>query len=590
MTADSELLRIYAATGSEEAFAKLVRRHLNLVYSAAMRQVNGDTHLAQDVVQSVFTDLARKASSLTQRELLSGWLYTSAHFAAAKAVRAARRRYTHEQEAHAMQELLQNPAPNVEWESLRPILDEVMHELNEPDRDALLMRFFENRPLAEIGQRLGLSEDAARKRVDRALEKLRAFLSKRGITTAATLASVLSANAVQIAPTGLAGTVVGASLAGAAAGTGTTFTLLKLITMSKLQIGLVGALAGVALAAPVVIQKQNRIHSLIAENVSLRQQASRADETGAENDRLSKLEATADPLTRHNDEHQELLRLRAEVTRLQQDSQALAQLKADPSGVKERIAKIRARLEQMPEKKIPELQFLTEQEWGMARLGKAETDEDYRAAFSMLREKAKDLFARWVGQALHNYAKANGGFLPTDLAQLKPYFTPPVHDPGWKPGDPPHYQLLEVDDAVLQRYQLVQTGKLSDVPQVGTYPPKVSTGDPENDAFAARQREKIKTNLPWTEPVIVEKAPVDEKFDSMFTITVYGYSYRQFGRGNGSGSGTFAKAELGPDGAPVLVDPVSAVGRVWTGGGSFGGGTGGGSSGPVEGSAGRNGI
>ena len=123
MTPDSELLRSYAEKGSEEAFAELVRRYLNLVYSAALRQGNGDAHLAQDVTQTVFADLARKAVALSQRQVLAGWLYTSTHFAAAKAVRTERRRQTHEQEAHAMEELLRNPGSGFDWETLRPVLD-----------------------------------------------------------------------------------------------------------------------------------------------------------------------------------------------------------------------------------------------------------------------------------------------------------------------------------------------------------------------------------------------------------------------------------------------------------------------------------
>src|SRR5262249_27235294 len=105
MTPDCELLRRYAKTGSEEAFAELVQRHLDLVYSAALRQVNSDAHLAQDVAQTVFADLARKAGLLSRRAVLTGWLYTSTHFAAAKVVRAERRRHAREQEAHNMREL-----------------------------------------------------------------------------------------------------------------------------------------------------------------------------------------------------------------------------------------------------------------------------------------------------------------------------------------------------------------------------------------------------------------------------------------------------------------------------------------------------
>src|SRR5438128_1105636 len=186
MTPDCELLRRYAESRSEDAFAELVRRHLDLVYSAALRQVNRDAALAQDVTQTVFTDLARKANSLSRRPVLTGWLYTSAHFAAAKAVRAERRRRAHEQEAQTMRELLHDPAPDLEWSKLRPMLDEAMHQLKEADREAILLRYFEQRPLGEIGARLGVSENTARMRVDRALEKLRSVLSRRGVALTVT--------------------------------------------------------------------------------------------------------------------------------------------------------------------------------------------------------------------------------------------------------------------------------------------------------------------------------------------------------------------------------------------------------------------
>jgi uncharacterized membrane protein YgcG len=188
------------------------------------------------------------------------------------------------------------------------------------------------------------------------------------------------------------------------------------------------------------------------------------------------------------------------------------------------------------------------------------------------------LFAGWLGQALHNYAKANDGRLPAELSQLKPFFTPPVADANWKPGDPPHYELLPVENAILQRYQLVQTGKLSEVPIVGVYPP-TDPGDAEQNVPNTGQRGWFGSNLPWTEPVVVEKAPVDDQFDSLFTVTVYGYSYKTFGRGDGHGAGMFAKAQVGTNGVPELVDPAPAVGRSWTGGGSFGGGSGSGGGG-----------
>ncbi len=141
MTPDSELLGRYARTHSEDAFAELVRRHVNLVYSAALRQVNGDAHLAQDVAQTVFTDLARKAASLSRHTALTGWLYTSAHFAAAKITRTESRR--REREGKFVRDPISEPAPEADWPKIRPVLDEAMHELRETDREDRLKRQFQ---------------------------------------------------------------------------------------------------------------------------------------------------------------------------------------------------------------------------------------------------------------------------------------------------------------------------------------------------------------------------------------------------------------------------------------------------------------
>ncbi len=185
MTDNDELLRQYAETGSEQAFTELVMRNLPLVYSAALRQVGGDEQLAKEVAQTVFTDLARKAASVCRREVLTGWLYTSTRFAAAKAVRADRRRQTRERTAVAMQESGFNPTAESTWEEINPVLDEAMAELNPAEKTAVLLRFFESKELKAVGLALGVSEDAARMRVNRALEKLRDLLARRGVTSAA---------------------------------------------------------------------------------------------------------------------------------------------------------------------------------------------------------------------------------------------------------------------------------------------------------------------------------------------------------------------------------------------------------------------
>jgi RNA polymerase sigma factor (sigma-70 family) len=244
MLEDAELLRRYVAEKSEAAFVELVTRYLDLVYSAALRQVYGDRHRAEDVSQVVFTALARKAPSLAPHPVLAGWLYTATQHAAAKAVRTEARRHAREQEAYTMQEAVaSNSAADVEidWDRVRPVLDAAMRELNDRDREAVLLRFFAHRAFAEIGRALGLSEDAARMRVDRALEKLHGLLGRRGITsTTAALATVFANQATVAAPAGLAASVTGAALAGVAGSVGTLNLLaagLQFMMTSKTALG-----------------------------------------------------------------------------------------------------------------------------------------------------------------------------------------------------------------------------------------------------------------------------------------------------------------------------------------------------------------
>ena len=249
MSDDAQLLRRYAEESSEAAFKELVERHLDLVYSAALRQVGGDAYHAQDVTQTVFTVLAHKAAAVARHPVLVGWLYTSTQHAAAKVRRAEARRHTREHEAHLMQQLTSPAAPAVDWEQLRPVLDDAMHELTDRDREAVLLRYFARRPFADIGTALNLSEDAARMRVDRALAKLHALLARRGVTsTAAALSVVLANQAVAAAPAGLTATVCniafahGTTAGGAVAGwltfmSTTKFASIAAVALAVLAVG-----------------------------------------------------------------------------------------------------------------------------------------------------------------------------------------------------------------------------------------------------------------------------------------------------------------------------------------------------------------
>lgn len=315
MMDDTTLLRRYAQDRAEGDFAELVRRHLNLVYSAALRQVNGDVHLAQDVTQLVFTDLARKADQLASHRVLAGWLFTSTRYAAAKLVRGARRRQVREQEAQLMQENSpSDPAAQLDWEQIRPVLDEALAELEERDREAILLRYLGGCGFAEVGAKLELSENAARMRVERALDKLRALLARRGATsTAATLSLALAGGATVVAPAGLAATVTGAALAG-----GGTAAALTFMSLPKLQLLLAGAVLATG-AGYYAVQERT--------NTALRTELAAAQSDSAEIARLKlanrQLSLTASRGADLRVSDAELTRLREEVAAQRQKAQPM---------------------------------------------------------------------------------------------------------------------------------------------------------------------------------------------------------------------------------------------------------------------------
>src|SRR5665213_3029662 len=225
MNDDLNLLREYARNNSEDAFAALVSRHVSLVYSVAVRQVR-DPHLAEEITQAVFIILARKADKLPQHAVLPGWLCRTARYASANALTIQRRRQHREQEAFMQSQLEQSQNDFLRrseteaetWQQIAPLLDAAMEKLGQKDHDAVVLRFFQNKNFAEVGAALGASEDAAKMRVNRALEKLRKFFTKRGVnSTAATLAEQISTNSVQAAPVALAKSVTAVAIAEGAA-------------------------------------------------------------------------------------------------------------------------------------------------------------------------------------------------------------------------------------------------------------------------------------------------------------------------------------------------------------------------------------
>ncbi len=318
---DAKLVRLHAEQHSEEAFAELVRRHIGLVHSAALRQVGGNGSAAADITQAVFIELAWQSARLTRHPALVGWLYTTTHQMAAHYIRDETRRLRREHEAHAMQELHRSDHDaDADWDRIHPVIDAAMHDLGETDRVAVLLRFFERRPFAEVGARLGLSENGARMRVDRALEKLRAKLEKHGVTsTASALAAALAGPAVAAAPAALVETITATAITALAATT-STIQLPTLMAFAKLKTAsLAAALVVAGTAIMLQYQAANRLRM---EKDGLQHRIKQlAEETQAQRQAA---DLNTEELARLRASQRELLRLRGEVALLRTEKAKLA--------------------------------------------------------------------------------------------------------------------------------------------------------------------------------------------------------------------------------------------------------------------------
>ena len=330
MSNDTGLLREYVTKHSESAFAELVREHLNLVYSAAWRESYGDSGLAEDLAQEVFSELARKAPKLLGHPSLAGWLYTTVRLLAANARRAEQRRRKREEAANAMNDPQAQDSPEALWSRIGPVLDDALHEMKEADRIAIVLRFLEDRSLREVGVALGLQENAARMRVERALEKLRSLLATRGVSsTASGLAVGLTFGAILPAPSALAATFASTALASCGAADSSTLTLLEIMSLSKLQISLIGIVVVTGIAVPV--WQQSRLRAARSELRALQSQQQEVDKLRAEVSRLEKVEADQTELERlrqwQAQTQPELLRLRGMAGVARRANEEAAQLR-----------------------------------------------------------------------------------------------------------------------------------------------------------------------------------------------------------------------------------------------------------------------
>jgi RNA polymerase sigma factor (sigma-70 family) len=463
MTDSQKLLAEYATSGSEAAFRDLLTRYLNFVYSTAVRLVDGDTHLAEDITQSVFIDLARAAPSLPKGVMVGGWLHRHTCYVGSKTLRGERRRQLRERQAVEMNSL-RNDHSESNLAQVAPVLDEAIDALRPEDRTAILLRFFEQLELRAVGDALGTSEDAARKRVTRALDRLHLLLTRRGIAlSTAALGTALAAEAVTAAPASLAATTIAATLSGTTTTTTTVVTATKAIAMTTLQKATIAATLAIVAGGGIhqaykASQLRDQVQMLQQQQTSLTEQIQ-----GFERERDDATHRLAS-LTHEKSPDTELLNLRAEVAALRQTARERATTESITGVWATRMVLLKQRLDRMPDKRIPEMAFLTDKDWAAAtRDADLSTDDGVRQAMSALRSAAKSNFLKAMLDAIKKYAAAaNGGnlpgdpaqlaqainanaaLLPSELTQLKPYFDVPI------------------EDATLQRYQFLHLGKMHD--------------------------------------------------------------------------------------------------------------------------------
>ncbi|HEY4416757.1 MAG TPA: sigma-70 family RNA polymerase sigma factor [Verrucomicrobiae bacterium] len=336
---DNELLARFVQHDSEIAFAALVERHLALVHSVALRHTT-NPELAQDIAQAVFIILARKAAALNPKIILPGWLYNTARLTAANWQRAEIRRVHREQEVF-MQSTLADTTSDELWRELSPLLDEAMGKLGEHDRDAIVLRYFQNQSLSQVGAALGLEERAAQKRVMRAVEKLRKFFLKRGLTPAAVaMLGSVSANSVQAAPPGLAAIISAGALSKTIPTTAALVAATKTITMTTIQktlitTALVAAVGAGIFEAQQAAQLRSQYQKLQQQQAPFAEQIRQLKKE--RDDATNRLAGMAEEIAKINNRPAEVLKLRGEVGTLRQEKKnigeksALNKITADPA-------------------------------------------------------------------------------------------------------------------------------------------------------------------------------------------------------------------------------------------------------------------
>ncbi|HUS33978.1 MAG TPA: sigma-70 family RNA polymerase sigma factor [Verrucomicrobiae bacterium] len=372
MSDNRQLLAEYAE-GSEPAFREFVDRYLPLVYSTALRLVNGDAHFAEDIAQTVFLDAAREAKSLSNHPQLAGWLHRHTCYVASNSLRSKRRRENREREAAQM-----SPTEHeADFADAARILDAAINQLGSTDRAAILLRFFAGLDFRAVGQAIGANEAAAQKRVRRALEKLNRLLTKNGVTfSAIDLGAALATHAINTAPIGL-GASIATNVLLAAPESASAISLIKLMTLSKSKAAAVALLIVASVTAPTLLNRSASANIARMEKIASAQTA--------------QLLSLADEKTR----------LSAELRNFDQTT---AREGAELSSLKNEANTLRAAAEQQKSLRAQIHQLSLQREGGNGTSW--QNAEMWRAKGNRIKGWSKALFA---------YASAHDGQLPASL-------------------------------------------------------------------------------------------------------------------------------------------------------------------------------
>jgi len=433
------------------------------------------------VAQAVFVDLVRNIDRLSSETVLAAWLYQVTRRTAIDVVRSESRRLAREQIAYEMNT---NDDSSDPWYDIRPVLDEGLSSLSDDDRVVVLLRYFEGKSLREVGQRIGLSEGAAQKRVSRAVERLRSFLVNRHISVDTnSLVSLVSTKAVHVAPVGLALAVSGAT---ALAGTTSAMAAIQTITMTTIQKTILASSFTIVIGAGMY---QNHLAANLRDDLADLRNQSSAMSTELEQARdlaLSKLADAREEANRLRGDLTELPKLRGELARLRDDSKKLAQLEAASSSdgtaarnLIERVSALKDQFDVSPEAWIPELELVTEEDWIIAASGKIDSEAGIRRAMSRIRSIGEERFAGLVFKASRTYMENHNDQFPSEMSELAGFFE----------GD--------VNDAVLDRWMIADSDLVKNVQMGEDY-------------------------------IITQKAPVDDLFDQRYVVGPNGWGSTDF--------------------------------------------------------------